>query len=261
MKKTKEQLMAQKEKALNSVADYLSQLIESDDDRKRSKADKLCYWLCDYMDFLTFEAEFRPNSLRKYKRGEIIKAHLGYNVGSEEGGLHYCVVVDKCNSVNSPVVTVVPLTSVKPKTDISKLHPPEVYLGNELFTNLNSKIISHKKATGEEVQALNNIVDAIKVGKDSEQSREIIEEVNNRITLAVRRVEFIERMESEVRNMKKGSIALVNQITTISKIRIYDPKRNDDVLSNIKLSNEKLDLIDDVISQHYSNLMQKYLDK
>lgn len=121
-----------------------------------------------------FEAEFRPNSLRKYKRGEIIKAHLGYNVGSEEGGLHYCVVVDKCNSVNLPVVTVVPLTSVKPKTDISKLHPTEVYLGNELFTNLNSKIISHKKATGEEVQALNNIVDAIKVGKDSEQSREII---------------------------------------------------------------------------------------
>lgn len=68
-------------------------------------------------------------------------------------------------------------------------------------------------------------------------------------------------MESEVRNMKKGSIAFVNQITTISKIRIYEPKRSDDVLSSIKLSNEKLDLIDGVISQHYSNLMQKYFDQ
>ena len=46
-------------------------------------------------------------------------------------------------------------------------------------------------------------------------------------------------MKNEIKNMKKGSIALVNQITTISKIRIYDPKRNDDVLSKIRLSNEK----------------------
>ena len=44
--------------------------------------------------------------------------------------------------------------------------------------------------------------------------------------------------------MNKGSIALVSQITTISKIRIYDPKTNFDILSKIKLSNENLDLID-----------------
>ncbi len=34
-------------------------------------------------------------SLRRYKRGEIVKVHLGFNVGSEEGGLHYAVVLDK----------------------------------------------------------------------------------------------------------------------------------------------------------------------
>lgn len=47
--------------------------------------------------------------------------------------------------------------------------------------------------------------------------------------------------------MKSGSIALVGQIKTISKIRIYDPKTNDDVLSKIKLSSETLDKIDDEI--------------
>lgn len=51
--------------------------------------------------------------------------------------------------------------------------------------------------------------------------------------------------------MKCGSIALVNQITTISKIRIYDPKTDHDILSGIRLSNEKLDLIDDEIQKNY----------
>jgi len=61
-------------------------------------------------------------------------------------------------------------------------------------------------------------------------------------------------MRKEVLNMKKGSIALVNQITTISKIRIYDPKTDHDILSNIKLSNEKLDLIDAEIRKNFTNI-------
>jgi hypothetical protein len=53
--------------------------------------------------------------------------------------------------------------------------------------------------------------------------------------------------------MRAGSIALVNQITTISKIRIYDPKTDADILSGIKMSNEKLDLIDREIMKSFTN--------
>ncbi len=60
-------------------------------------------------------------------------------------------------------------------------------------------------------------------------------------------------MATEVQKMKKGSIALTNQITTISKIRIYDPKTDHDVLSGVKLSNEKLDLIDNEIRTRFTN--------
>ena len=60
------------------------------------------------------------------------------------------------------------------------------------------------------------------------------------------------RMMDEVGKMKRGSIALTNQITTISKIRIYDPRTNYDILSNVKLSNEKLDLIDNEILQNFT---------
>ena len=59
-------------------------------------------------------------------------------------------------------------------------------------------------------------------------------------------------MKDEVSKMKMGSIALVKQIRTISKIRIYDPKTNFDILSNVKLSNEKLDLIDNEVIKNFT---------
>ena len=65
---------------------------------------------------------------------------------------------------------------------------------------------------------------------------------------------FLARMQAEVLKMKQGSIALINQITTVSKIRIYDPKTDHDILSGIKLSNEKLDMIDDEIRKKFTNL-------
>ena len=49
--------------------------------------------------------------------------------------------------------------------------------------------------------------------------------------------------------MKKGSVALVSQITTISKQRIYDPKTNSDVLAKLKVSGNTLDLIDEKIKE------------
>jgi len=49
-------------------------------------------------------------------------------------------------------------------------------------------------------------------------------------------------------------LSLLSQIINISKIRIYDPKTNYDVLSGIKLSNEKLDAIDNEIKKLFTNI-------
>ena len=46
--------------------------------------------------------------------------------------------------------------------------------------------------------------------------------------------------EKEISKMKKGSIALVSQITTISKQRIYDPKTSSDILANLRVSGNTL---------------------
>ena len=55
-------------------------------------------------------------------------------------------------------------------------------------------------------------------------------------------------MEKEVCKMQKDSIALVNQITTISKQRIF----KDTVRRNVKISNKSLDLIDKQIIKFFT---------
>lgn len=65
-------------------------------------------------------------------------------------------------------------------------------------------------------------------------------------------IDFCTKIINEIERMKKGSIALVGQITTVSKIRIYDPITSRDVLSNIRMSNETLDKIDEAIINMYT---------
>ena len=88
---------------------------------------------------------------------------------------------------------------------------------------------------------------------DSEISEQKRLEVLDKINQCNSEIDLLKRMATEVQKMKKGSIALTNQITTISKIRIYDPKTDHDVLSGVKLSNEKLDLIDNEIRTRFTN--------
>lgn len=243
-----EELMAHKRSALCRLESYIDSLIENPDTKIRGKADKLSYWLEDWTTFLDFEPEFSSSSLRRYKRGEIIKAHLGYNVGSEEGGLHYCAVIDKNNSRNSPVLTIVPLTSVKKKTDLQHLHRGNIYLGNELFTNLSSKISYTEKTFLVRMVELKESIGLLNVGTPDD----ILANIKHDLDVCKQELMLLDRMKEEVSKMKIGSIALVGQIRTISKIRIYDPKTNFDILSNVKLSTEKLDLIDSEIIRNFT---------
>ena len=178
---------------------------------------------------------------------------MGYNIGSEEGGLHYCVVMDKDNPLSSPVLTVIPLTSVKSTTDIKHLRKSNIYLGNELFQSLKKKLCEAQNTCTIELKKLQKIIDSYKETVNSE----LEEEIDKGIKCETRRLKSIQEMNSEILKMEKGSIALVNQITTISKIRIYNPKTNKDILSGIRLPSEKLDLLDEEILKCYTNASMK----
>ena len=63
--------------------------------------------------------------------------------------------------------------------------------------------------------------------------------------------DYLNKIGKEIAQMKEGSIALVNQITTVSKIRIFDPRNLKGVLSGISLSEESMEKINAKLKELY----------
>ena len=217
--------------------------------------EKIAYWLNDYARFLNKEANFDPKDLIHYKRGSIVKVHLGYRVGSEEGGLHYGVVIDTQNDFSSPTATIIPFTSVKPEKRIEKLYRSQVYIGNEIFELLQAKINKEIDESNRAQNLLKKMLDE-PIDPDNaspELRRAYISALAEQIKKLDNKIKFMGKMRREIQKMKMGSIALVGQITTISKIRIYDPIYPSDTLSNIRLSAKTMDKLDRKIIELFTN--------
>ena len=243
--KNQAQIIKHKKDALSALDTLLDKYIAKD----AKKADLLSYWLEDYSKFLDYEPNFNATSLRRYKRGEIIKAHLGYNIGSEEGGLHYCVVIGKENPLSSPVLNVVPLTSAKSPS--KKLCLGQVFIGDDLKNKVEEKCNTlTQKAFAKFSKAAKFLENASNKNSPIDPS-EVDASTLDELKLFLKALENAEKVYKEAKRMKSGSIALVNQITTISKIRIYDPKTDNDILSSIRLSDDTLNKIDDEIKKMF----------
>lgn len=214
------------------------------------KGKKLAYWIKDYANFLTQEQSFHPEKLIRYKRGSIVKVHFGYRVGAEEGGLHYAIVMDQKNSIYSPTVTVIPLTSVKSGVDLTKLHASRVPIGNEVYTLLINKYNAELCLAKQHIREIRELIENLDTSDDHSPLEEKLNELE-------REVDHCNKMKRTVSRMKQGSIALVGQITTISKIRIYDPKFHNDALSKIRVSPTTLDLLDTKVQELFGSPAKK----
>lgn len=189
------------------------------------KSNLLAYWIKDFSNYHDNEKLFLPSSLKNFKRGDIVKVNLGFNVGNELGGLHYCVVINKNDNIHSGSLNVIPLSSVKE----DKLYNENtcINLGDELYNSLCQKFNKEMSKVSSKLLSIENL--------ESLKSLEV-EKIS-------RNLEFLKRLEDELDKMKHGSIAYIHQITTISKQRIFKTP----ILSGIKLANESLDLIDEKI--------------
>ena len=74
----------------DTALNELKTLMDTMQNAPNGKGKILAYWLNDYARFLQKEQNFDSRKLIRYKRGSIVKVHLGYNIGSEEGTLCYC---------------------------------------------------------------------------------------------------------------------------------------------------------------------------
>ncbi|MBR0598590.1 type II toxin-antitoxin system PemK/MazF family toxin [Sinanaerobacter chloroacetimidivorans] len=86
-------------------------------------------WLAVWSKYLRFEQSFSPQRLIPYKRGTILHVHFGFNVGSEIGGSHYCIVMENNNNPESKTIVIMPLSSLSHGKTKESLHHSEVYLG------------------------------------------------------------------------------------------------------------------------------------
>lgn len=224
-----------KDKALKNIDKYLTDLILNPMEGDTKKASNISYWINDYINYIKNETKFSPMTNMNYKRGDIIKVNLGFNIGNEEGGLHYGIVINNPLK-SSGIVTIIPLTSLKSN---KKLFYTEVNLGNCIFDKAMIKVNT----------IIGNIKQQICISdKDSENFMTPKEK-----NILSKKLSEIESFTKELERMKKtGSIALISQITTISKQRIHTPTIYNRFLEGISLSNEELDKIDKKIIEIYT---------
>ena len=96
----------------------------------------------------------------------------------------------------------------------------------------------------------------LKVENEVNKNSLIIEKAYEKINKIEKEVEYEKKVNEELDRIKIGSKALVSQITTISKLRVIDPKYKQGALYGIKLDEESLKKIDEKIA----NLFFKKLD-
>lgn len=200
--------------------------------KEYKKSDLLAYWVKDYANYHDEESTFAPSSLRYFTHGDIVKVNLGFNIGHELGGLHYCLVINKYDNHSSGNLNVVPLSSTKPGKIYNKKFC--VNLGDELYSSLHKVLKKELEEASEQLEKLT------KTDKDDNFSLEF-QKISDRIKVLI-------KTKDELLKMKHGSMALVNQITTISKQRIF----KEPLLAKVKISNKSLDLIDKKIKELYT---------
>lgn len=224
----KSNAIAHKDSALKRLDVSFNKHIELNEYKK---SNILAYWIKDFANYHDNEKFFNPSFLKVFKRGDIVKANLGFNIGNELGGLHYCVVINKNDNLKSGTLNVIPLSSAKENKQYNTTTC--IDLGDELYSSLEKRLNIEFSIIRKQLSELDNFDPATS---------------NEQIRIISQKLDILEKTQSELDKMKHGSFALIHQITTISKQRIY----KNPLLSKVKLSNAKLDLIDNKIKYLYT---------
>lgn len=248
----KEDIIQHKKKAIRSLNSLLEALINSNQTDRLKKADLLSYWLESFSQYIRYENSFNPQRLLSYKRGDIIRVNLGFRVGAEFGGLHYAVVLDKNNRHNSNTVTIIPLSSSKKCPE--EVHERDLFLGSELYNLVSAKYEQQLTQVNDKIEEISSLIDLlISLSEDSYSIKieDALETMRIQQNNLFEDLNTLKKHEREISRMKEGSIAKVEQITTISKMRIYVPKKSTDFLAGIRFSQNAMSRINAKIKELY----------
>lgn len=124
---------------LDTALANLKAAIESKPEKKQHI---LAEWINTWSKFLLREDTFSPQFLPYYKRGDIVYADFGFNIGTEYGGIHYAVVLEANNNKKNGNIIVVPLTSLDQGKDPKDISPVDVYIGDNVIGWTNAATVA-----------------------------------------------------------------------------------------------------------------------
>ena len=210
-------------------------------------------------------------------------------MGHELGGNHYCVVVSKNDTIHSGNISVITLRSFKNKIDTNFQVDLEYSLQLSIMKVLNKslkkledinesiknitrtlKYILSNRNKNYILESLDNLasectdknililIEKLKGAYIIDDREEISKSTDKILTYmehsteqSDREIQILEEKEKTALELNKKSIADINQITTISKLRILNPYRKGDILSNVILDSKYLDLLNKKIKELY----------
>lgn len=241
----KEMTIEELQKHINSstqrLKNYLEQLNNSSSKPLRKRSMIISYWLNDFVKYIKNEDIYQPPN-RKYKRGDIVLVNFGYRVGSELGGRHFAIVLDCHNQKNSPIITVVPLSSKKYGYKRG-IYSFELEYGiDQLYKEKRERLL---KVVSE------SIIEIDRLNDTSETNSDRFKQLNYLVHSSLDKMYIVNNMDREIKKLKSGTIVSVSQITTISKQRIINPNNNKDSLSGIKIKSADLDTLNNYLNNLY----------
>lgn len=161
---------------------------------------------------------------KTYKRGTIIRADFGVNIGSEMSQVHFAIVLNNYDNPKNNVLTVIPLTSKPSKYNLD--------LKNLVINKLIEKI---KK-------------ELVKIGIDEEfdiGSKKLNIEDETKIRK-------LYTVPTYYKGNKMNTYACSSLITTISKSRILKPINEYDFVGKEKCPKEVMDKIDKELIEKFT---------
>ena len=182
-------------------------------------------WVLSEATYFEKEITDTKQNQKIYKRGALVFVDFGINVGNELSGNHFAIVLNKKDSKNNGVLTVVPVSSK----------------GNRFSVEIDG-LISEKSRLFLEKNVAEMIENIVKTETSDE----------NVILKFQRCHKEIEIIFETYSRFDKVSYAKCLDLRTISKKRIIQINQFDPV-GKIYVSDETLDKIDNLIRQNFTN--------
>lgn len=210
----------------------------------------------DYHRAKMLESEYNNPTPKyyKYKRGTIVFVDFGIGIGKEFSLPHFAIVLNNKDNPKNGLLTVVPLSSKNKKGYVD--------LGKDLINNLIETVCKDLEIIMDTIESVNEIHRIHNLGE--KQSKDISEEHKELLISFIKKHDptvthlndslFYSWMKTEEKwindifykyfKYDKNTFANVNNIKTISKLRIAKPLNPNDPIGRTRISEENLQKIE-----------------